>query len=476
MKKLFLFLIICLISIYCRHEVDDLFSGLYTKPIYSGYLKTDIEGNELFYIFTPSQSDTAATDPVLLWLNGGPGCSSLSGFLDEHGCVISELYSDKLEVNKYSWNLNANVIYIESPAGVGYSKSTDTKQPWTDDKTAKSLVEALKNFFSDFKEYSNNDFYISGESYAGVYIPFATMEILKNGGDLIKIFKGVLIGNGLTDFETDIEYSLIETGYYHSLVSIETFHAYLRNCPHYTIKSNYPPPKNVTKRCNEIRTQVQEDFNGIDVYGIYRMCPYTPQKPETTPYLSEKAVFLMTLKKIKEKRYQEYYANHPEEISNDSELEPEIEIWPNGCDEDATTSKFLNDASIREKLGVDSSIKKWAQCNFDVYDAYEHSESFNFYNTVIKEHSELRVWFFTGETDLAVPFLGSIRWMDKLNQGIEVPYTAWHIKNQVAGHYQKFDSGLVFLTVKGTGHMVPQDKKPESKILLDAFLSGNLPK
>ena len=154
MKKLFLFLIICLISIYCRHEVDDLFSGLYTKPIYSGYLKTDIEGNELFYIFTPSQSDTAATDPVLLWLNGGPGCSSLSGFLDEHGCVISELYSDKLEVNKYSWNLNANVIYIESPAGVGYSKSTDTKQPWTDDKTAKSLVEALKNFFSDFKEYS----------------------------------------------------------------------------------------------------------------------------------------------------------------------------------------------------------------------------------------------------------------------------------------------------------------------------------
>ena len=77
---------------------------------------------------------------------------------------------------------------------------------------------------------------------------------------------------------------------------------------------------------------------------------------------------------------------------------------------------------------------------------------------------------------MAVPFLGSIRWMDKLNQGIKVPYTAWHIQNQVAGHYQQFDSGLVFLTVKGAGHMVPQDKKPESKILLDAFLSGNFPK
>ena len=55
-----------------RHKVDDLFDGLYTKDIYSGYLSTDVEGTELFYIFTPSQS-SPKDDPIILWLNGGPG-------------------------------------------------------------------------------------------------------------------------------------------------------------------------------------------------------------------------------------------------------------------------------------------------------------------------------------------------------------------------------------------------------------------
>ena len=141
-------LILAISSVYpTKIKVDDLFDGLYKKDIYSGYLKTDIEGNELFYIFTPSQSEEPLKDPVLLWLNGGPGCSSLSGFLDEHGCVLSELYSDKLEYNKYSWNLNANVIYIEAPAGVGFSKSKDLSQKFDDTMTAKGTHQALKNFF-----------------------------------------------------------------------------------------------------------------------------------------------------------------------------------------------------------------------------------------------------------------------------------------------------------------------------------------
>lgn len=80
-KDLF-FLILIGLSLSSHFKVDDLFDGLYDKEIYSGYLKTDQTGNDLFYTFTPSQNDPTK-DPVLLWLNGGPGCSSLFGWLAE---------------------------------------------------------------------------------------------------------------------------------------------------------------------------------------------------------------------------------------------------------------------------------------------------------------------------------------------------------------------------------------------------------
>ena len=63
-----------------RNLIKDLFPN-YTHPIYSGYLNTDIVENKLFYIFTPSQN-SPSTDPLILWINGGSGCSSLTGFLD----------------------------------------------------------------------------------------------------------------------------------------------------------------------------------------------------------------------------------------------------------------------------------------------------------------------------------------------------------------------------------------------------------
>ena len=103
----------------------------------------------MFYIYTPSQTNPD-TDPLLLWLNGGPGCSSLIGFLTEIGPVISPLYSFKWKVNEYSWNKNLNVLYIESPAGVGFTESIPS--PIYDNETtvAKSLRIALENFFTLF--------------------------------------------------------------------------------------------------------------------------------------------------------------------------------------------------------------------------------------------------------------------------------------------------------------------------------------
>ena len=154
-------ILLLLASLSFSAKIENLFGDLYTKDVYGGYLKTDVEGNELYYLFFPSQSNEPLKDPVLLWLNGGPGCSSMSGMFTENGPVVTDLYSRKMHTNKHSWNNHANVLYIDSPAGVGFSKSADLKQPFNDEKTAKGLVAALKNFFAEFTDYANNEFYIS---------------------------------------------------------------------------------------------------------------------------------------------------------------------------------------------------------------------------------------------------------------------------------------------------------------------------
>jgi carboxypeptidase C (cathepsin A) len=82
-----------------KTKVEDLFPD-YKKDIYSGYLDTLITGNRLFYVFYPSQSNPG-TDPVLLWLNGGPGCSSLFGMLGEIGPVTTDNFSGELKLNPY---------------------------------------------------------------------------------------------------------------------------------------------------------------------------------------------------------------------------------------------------------------------------------------------------------------------------------------------------------------------------------------
>ena len=197
----FIFLLFQLIKITQnsdRHLVKDLFNGLYDKEIYSGYLKTDVEGTELFYVFTPSQS-SPENDPIILWLTGGPSCSSIFNLLEENGPVIFIPNKKEPILNEYAWNKNANVFYIESPGGVGFSKLKDPNFYYDDEIQAISLNIAIQNFFKIFTEYQNHPFYISGESYAGTYIPHLVIKMFKymdENPNAIKLkLKGFLIGN-----------------------------------------------------------------------------------------------------------------------------------------------------------------------------------------------------------------------------------------------------------------------------------------
>ena len=128
--------------------------------MYSGYVTVG-GGRQLFYWLFESQRD-ASTDPLVLWMNGGPGCSSLLGALTEHGPYRTA--GAALEPNEWSWNRQASVLYLEQPAGVGYSFGGSGASG--DGVAAKDNLAFLRGFFLRHPALRSRPFFISGESHA----------------------------------------------------------------------------------------------------------------------------------------------------------------------------------------------------------------------------------------------------------------------------------------------------------------------
>ena len=111
----------------------------------------------------------------MLWLNGGPGCSSLLGFFQEHGPWVIDDFETEIKENPYPWNKNASVMYLESPAGVGYSMANnDTDLVQNDMTQSEDAFIALQAWFEKFPERKTNPLWITGESYGGIYVPYLT--------------------------------------------------------------------------------------------------------------------------------------------------------------------------------------------------------------------------------------------------------------------------------------------------------------
>ncbi|KAK1048254.1 hypothetical protein LTR33_014894, partial [Friedmanniomyces endolithicus] len=182
-------------------KVDPTSLGVDKVKQYSGYLDNEEDDKHLFYWFFESRNDPK-NDPVLLWLNGGPGCSSLTGLFMELG-PSSITKEGKLEYNPSSWNANASVIFLDQPVNVGYSYSGGSVSNTI--AAGKDVYALLTLFFKQFPEYAKQDFHISGESYAGHYIPVFASEILSHKNRNINL-QSVLIGNGLTDGLTQYPY------------------------------------------------------------------------------------------------------------------------------------------------------------------------------------------------------------------------------------------------------------------------------
>ena len=201
---------------------------------YAGKLEADSSHRKMFYWLVEAEDENA---PLLVWFNGGPMCSSLLGLLTEHGpFVITDdpsSSSNALLKNPYSWhNAPANVLYVESPAGVGFS--TDSSSSSSSDATfATRTLAFLDHFLESHPRFQSSSVWLSGESYAGHYVTRLATEMLsrKDTSTISANLVGFMIGNAVTDdtFKYDGG-SQFRTLYQHDFISDRAYSAVQTHC------------------------------------------------------------------------------------------------------------------------------------------------------------------------------------------------------------------------------------------------------
>lgn len=207
---------------------------------WAGLLPASNEGDKYFFywLFAPEINDSNAVQeeqvPLVIWLNGGPGCSSMDGLFLENGPLRFEQKDGNggyhLVAAEYSWHKSpAYVLYIDQPVGTGLSFTTSRKYPTNDLEVNRDFYIFLQSFFTVHgdkfvtNQRVNRNFYFSGESHSGHYIPSMMAYILDqnekvaSSNDSIYIpLSGAAIGNGWIDpFH---QYAAAHAAYGHGIV------------------------------------------------------------------------------------------------------------------------------------------------------------------------------------------------------------------------------------------------------------------
>uniref|UniRef100_A0A2K6R704 Carboxypeptidase n=1 Tax=Rhinopithecus roxellana TaxID=61622 RepID=A0A2K6R704_RHIRO len=419
-----LFLLLLLVSWAPRGEAapdqDEIQRplGLAKQPSfrqYSGYLKGS--GSNL----------------VVLWLNGGPGCSSLDGLLTEHGPFL--------------------VQPDGSPAGVGFSYSDDKFYATNDTEVAQSNFEALQDFFHLFPEYKNNKLFLTGESYAGIYIPTLAVLVMQ---DPSMNLQGLAVGNGLSSHEQN-DNSLVYFAYYHGLLgnrlwsSLQTHCCSQNKCNFYDNKD----PEWVTS-LQEVARIVGS--SGLNIYNLYAPC--AGGVPSHFRYEKDTVVVqdlgnIFTRLPLK-RTWHQALLRSGDKVRMDTP-----------CTNTTATSTYLNNPYVRKALHIPEQLPQWDMCNFLVNLQYRRLyRSMNSQYLKLLSSQKYQILIYNGDVDMFV---------DSLNQKMEVQRRPWLVKygdsgEQIAGFVKEF-SHIAFLTIKGAGHMVPTDKPLAAFTMFSRFLN-----
>ncbi|PUZ44439.1 hypothetical protein GQ55_8G097700 [Panicum hallii var. hallii] len=440
-----LVLLLCLFKLAFaaeRNLVDSLpgYEGALPFRLETGYVNVDEEnGAELFYYFIQSEDDPCR-DPVLLWLTGGDRCTVFSGLAFEIGPVkfIREPYNGsvpRLKYNPYTWTKSANIIFVDSPVGAGFSFSRHPKGYDVGDVSSSlQLKKFLYKWVEGHTDFLANPFYVGGDSYGGKIVPYLVQKISEDTEAQVKPalnLKGYLVGNPATGESIDTD-SRVPYAHGVGIISDQLYEAIKKHCK----GESYSNPTNMIcdqslKRLNELLNECSKP------HILYKKCFYVSPGP------NDKSPRRMILKK-ETKGLKRPPPRPPMDCQN--YVNYLSYFWAGSKDEWVR----CHDHDLPYSKDIESSIK------------YHRNLTLKGYRALV----------YSGDHDVVIPFLGTQAWVRSLNFSIVDDWRAWHVDGQSAGFAIAYSNNLTFATVKGGGHTAPEFQPERCLAMFKRWISN----
>ncbi|KAK6525356.1 hypothetical protein TWF694_005495 [Orbilia ellipsospora] len=409
--------------------VDPSSLGLDKVKQHSGYLDDATNDKHLFYWFFESRSNPSK-DPVILWLNGGPGASSMYGLFLEMGPSKFPKTGGgaKPEYNKYSWNSNANILFVDQPVNTGFSYSGT---PASDSAAAgKDIAALLALFFEQFPQYAKLDFHLAGESYAGHYVPQYATEILSRKQVNLK---SIMIGNGMSD-------PLIQYKYYAPMACGEGGQpAFLDQemCEHLKT-STFPQCETALKKC----------------YATGKRC-------------ADATMFCNTLSGASLNVQLNMYDLRQKCMQSD--------CYPGTNNLVA----YLNQKDVQSSIGVD---RKYELTSKKVYQQFVESGDWNTRHSLLVPEilKKIPVLIYAGDTDYICNWLGNKAWTEALEWSGSAEFNKAQMQPfKMGGSGEKIGEiksakGFTFLRVHQAGHMVAMDQPAAALEMVNRWIQQKM--
>ncbi|RWR78729.1 serine carboxypeptidase-like protein 34 [Cinnamomum micranthum f. kanehirae] len=448
---LFVFFFVCIESRVLEEEPlaqqeADLVEGIPGQPPvtfrqYAGYVTIDeSHGKALFYwFFEATQRPQEKPDPVVLLLA-----------MEKH-LNLGHFYCRREGPRSYTTTTRgtkakANLLFLETPVGVGFSYTNTSSdiEMLGDDVTAIDSYAFLIKWFGRFPQYKSHEFFISGESYAGHYVPQLAEAIFEGNKETSKEnyinLKGFIIGNPWIDLEMDRN-GMIDYAWGHAIISDQTYQDVKNNCDFTNVS--------LTEKCQEALDVYYSVYNIIDMYSLYT--PICTKNPSATSHSPKHMLPKLPSRKDGGTRIHRGYD-------------------PCGTD---SAEEYFNRPDVQKALHANVTYipYPWTICSDPVYQNWTAAPSSVL--PVIKKliDTGIRVWFYSGDTDANVPVTSTRYSINKLGLKMIEDWAPWYNDKEVGGWTIGYE-GLKFVTVRGAGHEVPTFAPKRSRQLIKHFLAN----